>query len=247
MPTLTDRQIQLLKFIIEKYIDSAVPVGSETIEKEFPSLGVSPATIRNEMVKLTKLGYLTQSHTSAGRSPSSQGMKFYVDQLMKEKSLSTAEEVAVKGKVWEGKDRLESLLREATCDLAQRTKTVAVATTDMGDIYVSGAANILSMPEFFDIEMTRSMLLLLDEVSRIQDIFLKQVKSDDDDDIHVVFGEDVDAETLSPFGFVFAHFQTGTRHAGSLGIIGPARLNYPYVIPVIRYMGNLISEMAGQW
>ncbi len=247
MTTLTDRQIQLLKVIIEKYIDSALPVGSETIEKEFPSLGVSPATIRNEMVKLTKLGYLKQPHTSAGRIPSSAGMKFYVDQLMKEKSLSTAEEVAVKGKVWEAKDRLDRLLREATSDLAQRTKTVAVATTDMGDLYVSGAANILSMPEFYDIEMTRNMLSLLDEVSRLQDIFLRETPEDVEEDIHVIFGEDVDANTLSPFGFVCVHFQTGTKHAGSLGVIGPSRLNYPYVIPIIRYMGNLIGEMVGQW
>lgn len=247
MPTLTDRQIQLLKIIIEKYIDSALPVGSETIEKEYPSMGVSPATIRNEMVKLTKLGYLVQLHTSAGRIPSSAGLKFYVDQLMKEKSLSTAEEVAVKGRVWEAKDRLDRLLRQATCDLAQRTKTVAVATTDMGDLYVSGAANILSMPEFYDIEMTRNMLSLLDEVTRLQEIFLADVKNEDDDDIHVVFGEDLDADKLSPFGFVYARFQTGTRHAGSLGVIGPSRLNYPYVIPMIRYLGNLINEMVEQW
>ncbi|MCL5675649.1 MAG: hypothetical protein M1120_00800 [Patescibacteria group bacterium] len=246
MPTLSDRQIQLLKIIIEKYIDSALPVGSETIEKEYPSLGVSPATIRNEMVKLTKMKYLVQPHTSAGRIPTSQGMRFYVDQLMKEKSLSTAEEVAVKGKVWEAKDRLDRLLRQATCDLAQRTKTVAVATTDMGDIYVSGAANILSMPEFYDIEMTRNMLSLLDEVARLQEIFLRE-ENPEEDDIHVVFGEDLEEKNLAPFGFVFSRFQTGTRHAGSLGVIGPSRLNYPYVIPVIRYLGNLINEMAGQW
>lgn len=247
MPTLTDRQIQLLKAVIEEYIETAQEVGSETIEKKYPSLGVSPATIRNEMVKLSKLGYLIQSHTSAGRSPTSQGLKFYIDQLMKEKSLSTAEEVAVKGKVWEAKDRLDKLLKEATLDLAQRTKTVAVAATDQGDIYISGAANILSMPEFYDIEMTRSMLSLLDEVTRLQEIFLRRAAEEEEEDIHVVFGTDLDADYLSPFGFVFAHFRTGSKHAGSLGVVGPARLNYPYVIPIIRYMCSLVNEMAGQW
>ena len=92
---LTERHKNLLRVIIEKYIETAEAVGSETIEKEF-SLGVSPATIRNEMVKLTNMGYLKQLHTSAGRVPTSAGMKFYVDQLMEEKSLSLKDEVAIK-------------------------------------------------------------------------------------------------------------------------------------------------------
>ena len=65
---LTDRQKSLLRAVIEKYIETAEPVGSETVEKE-AKLGVSPATIRNEMVRLTSLGYLKQPHTSAGRIP----------------------------------------------------------------------------------------------------------------------------------------------------------------------------------
>ena len=57
MDELTDRQRKLLRSVVEKYIDTAEPVGSETIEKE-AGLGVSPATIRNDMVRLTKMGYL---------------------------------------------------------------------------------------------------------------------------------------------------------------------------------------------
>jgi len=100
---LTDRQKNLLRVVIEKYIETAEAVGSETIEKE-GGLGVSPATIRNEMVKLTSLGYLRQPHTSAGRTPTSLGMKFYVDQLMEEKSLSLKDEVAIKEELGEQKE-----------------------------------------------------------------------------------------------------------------------------------------------
>ena len=87
MENLTTRQIQILKAIIEEYIETAAPVGSEMLDKKY-NLGISPATIRNEMVRLTSLGYLKQPHTSAGRIPTSMGMKFYVDQLMEEKALS---------------------------------------------------------------------------------------------------------------------------------------------------------------
>ena len=72
---LTARQTQILKCIIDEYIETAEAVGSEALEKKY-SLGVSPATIRNEMASLTKLGFLRQLHTSAGRVPSPKAMKF---------------------------------------------------------------------------------------------------------------------------------------------------------------------------
>ena len=95
MNDLNDRQIQILKAIIEEYIETAEPVGSEKMDKKY-NLGVSPATIRNEMVKLTKMGYLKQPHTSAGRTPSPLALKYYVSSLMKPEDLSVAEEVRVK-------------------------------------------------------------------------------------------------------------------------------------------------------
>ena len=71
MEELTSRQISLLKTIIEEYMETAEPVGSQKIEKKY-GLGVSPATIRNEMAKLTESGYLRQPHASAGRIPTSE-------------------------------------------------------------------------------------------------------------------------------------------------------------------------------
>ena len=83
MSDLTDRQRQLLKAIVEAYVKAGEPVGSEYIEKTF-NLGVSPATIRHEMVHLTEMGYLKQLHTSAGRTPTSMGFRLYITELMKE-------------------------------------------------------------------------------------------------------------------------------------------------------------------
>ena len=83
---LTARQTQILKVIVDEYIATAAAVGSEALDKKY-NLGVSPATIRNEMVSLTKSGYLKQLHTSAGRVPTPVAMKFYIDQLMEEKQI----------------------------------------------------------------------------------------------------------------------------------------------------------------
>src|SRR3989344_7509510 len=122
---LTDRQKNLLRAVIEKYIETAEPIGSETIEKE-SKLGVSPATIRNEMVRLTALGYLRQPPTSAGRTPTSVGMKFYVDQLMEEKSLSLKDEVAIKQELSDSKEPFEKLLRHTAKVLADQTHSLAI-------------------------------------------------------------------------------------------------------------------------
>src|SRR5579859_5466263 len=100
MNDLTQRQVQILKSLVEEYIETAEAVGSETLEKKH-NLSASPATIRNEMVRLTEMGYLRKTHSSAGRIPTAEGMKFYVNQLMKEKEVSVAEEVAVKEKLWD--------------------------------------------------------------------------------------------------------------------------------------------------
>src|SRR3990167_2005655 len=100
MHNLTQRQIEILRNLIEEYIETALPVGSETLEKK-RNISASPATIRNEMVKLTDLGYLQKPHSSAGRVPTPEGMKFYVNQLMKEKEISVTEGVELKEKVWD--------------------------------------------------------------------------------------------------------------------------------------------------
>jgi len=244
MPDLTERQKELLKAIIEKYIETAEPVGSETIEKE-TALGVSPATIRNEMVKLTSLGYLKQPHTSAGRIPTSVAFKFYVAELMKAKELSVKDEVAIKESLWDYRYEFDKLLRQATYALANQTRSMALATTQEGDIYSSGLANILDMPEFYDIDLTKSVLLLPDRFDLIKEIFFERACGEEP--INILLGDELDYEYLSPCGFVFTRFLAGRRHQGVIGVVGPSRLNYPVVIPAVRYIGDLINEVAASW
>ena len=78
---MDERKKKILQAIVESYIATAEPVGSRTIARMY-DLGISPATIRNEMQDLELMGYLVQPHTSAGRIPSREGYRFYVDTLM---------------------------------------------------------------------------------------------------------------------------------------------------------------------
>ncbi len=239
MIDLTERKKNLLRSIIEKYIETAEPIGSETIEKE-AKLGVSPATIRNEMVKLTALGYLKQPHTSAGRIPTSMGMKFYVDQLMEEKSLSLRDEVAIKEELSDQKDEFEKLLRHATRALANQTHSLSIATDEQGDIYSAGMANILDMPEFYDIDITRAVLSMLDQFETINQI-MNFVRAEEQ--VRILFGDELDIPFLEPCGFVLTRYQM-PNHRGYLGVVGPSRLNYPTIIPTMRYFAQLLADLG---
>ena len=243
MNELTQRQIQILKSLIEEYIETAEPVGSETLEKKH-NLSASPATIRNEMVRLTDLGYLKKPHTSAGRIPTPVGMKFYVKQLMKEKELSVAEEVALKERVWDFREQEARFLKEVVRSLAEKTKSVAIATTQNGEIYAAGYANILDMPEFYDIDITKNLLAAIDEFDTLHAICANFAA---DEGVSVLVGEDLGPRLDGPYGFVFTKYHTPLNEIGEIGVLGPSRLQYTSVVPVVRYFGDLVEEIAKGW
>jgi heat-inducible transcriptional repressor len=238
MTGLTDRQKDLLKAIIELYVKDGQPVGSENVEKSY-SLGVSPATIRNEMVKLTDGGFLKQPHTSAGRIPTSMGFRVYISELMKEKDLPISAEVSIKENLWQSRYQENRLLKEAVRGLAHRCQMVSVATSSEGDIFYAGAANILDFPEFEDIDVARFVLSLFDEYPMLQGI-IRQAQGPDP--LHILFGEDLGYEYMMPTSFVFYKFVNPNGKEGMVGIIGPARMNFPVVIPYVRYTAVLIEQ-----
>jgi heat-inducible transcriptional repressor len=243
---LTQRQIEILKGLIEEYIKTAEPVGSETLEKKH-NLSASPATIRNEMVRLTEMGYLKKPHSSAGRMPTPDGMKFYVHELMKEKDLSVGEEVAMKEKVWDYREQANRFLREITRSLAERTKTLAIATTDQGELYASGYSHILDMPEFYDIDVTKNLLEMLDKYDYVQSIFGRTYAEEEAEEVHILLGEDISSVLQGPYSVVCTNYTTPMHLKGAIGVIGPVRLNYTYIVPTVRSVGNLIEEIAKGW
>ncbi len=236
---LTNRQIQILKAAIEEYIETAFPVGSETLDKKY-NLGVSPATIRNEMVRLTTQGYLQQPHTSAGRTPSPQALRYYVSHLLKQKDLSVAEEVAVKEKVWDKRHKLDQLLREATVVVAQKANSLSLITTEEGDIYYAGTGNILRFPEFYDIDLTRRLFLLLEEFEYWRKLFFTE---HGESDFKVIVGDEIGVN-FDSCGLVYIRFKIPRHGDGSISVIGSNRLDYAYVIPLLQYMKGLITEIS---
>ncbi len=238
---LTARQTLVLKTIIDEYIETAEPVGSETIDKKY-NLSVSPATIRSEMAALIKMGYLRQPHTSSGRVPSPKAMKFYVDQLMEEKQMSVAEEVKAKEEVWDVRKNLDELMEEATHALSTQTRSLAVGTiSDEDKVWHAGYANIFTNPEFADLAVCESLFSFLEEERMINDLFFK--RSSPESLIDILFGEELGWPNFAPVGIVATHFNIFGKNA-ALGVIGTTRLSFPKIIPVLKYFKSMMEEVA---
>jgi heat-inducible transcriptional repressor len=124
---LTERRGRILSLIVEDYVDSALPVGSETVVRRH-RLGVSPATIRNEMAKLEEEGYISHPHTSAGRIPTETGYRYYVESLMEEEDLPWEEKQTILHQFHQAGREWEDWLHLAVAILATSARNMAVVT-----------------------------------------------------------------------------------------------------------------------
>lgn len=130
---LNERKKKILQIIIEDYISSAEPVGSRTIARKY-DFGLSPATIRNEMSDLELLGYLEQPHTSAGRIPSAQAYRFYVDALIEPGTLTDNDMALIDGWYNERRRNIDDIFQSTAKILSRMTQNVSMVLTNQQTI-----------------------------------------------------------------------------------------------------------------
>lgn len=123
---LTERKLKILQAIIADFVRTAEPVGSRTISRNY-ELGISPATIRNEMSDLEEMGYLTHPHTSSGRVPSEKAYRLYVNEMMGKRELTEEEKSAIASKLYENVTELDNLIERAAHVLSEITSLTAFA------------------------------------------------------------------------------------------------------------------------
>ncbi len=240
---LTDRQIQILKYIIEEFIASARPVGSQILEDKY-NIGVSPATIRNEMAVLTQENFLFQPHVSAGRVPTTQAMRFYVRNLINpnEDNVTAQEEVSLKTKLYPKRHDLNMMLDEAVDLLADQLKSIVVASSDEEEMNFSGLSYLFDYPEFMEIELARQVLSLLDEEKMFWDIFHL---GKGDEPVITLIGEELGSQNLYGCGLVYTPLQI-SHHVSYVGVIGSYRMDYKQIIPRLRLLRRLILGLVQQ-
>ena len=154
------RQLMILKAIVDEYVATEEPVGSKTLATR-TGLGVSPATIRNEMAVLEDAGLITQPHTSAGRIPTNKGYRVFVDQLSEVKPLSTAERRAIENFL-DGATDLDDVISRTVKLLAQVTKQVAVVQ------YPSLIKAKVRHIELVLLSSSRLMIVLITDSGRVE-------------------------------------------------------------------------------
>ncbi|GAB3163520.1 heat-inducible transcriptional repressor HrcA [Amycolatopsis sp. NPDC004378] len=159
MANADERRFDVLRAIVADYVSNQEPVGSKAIVERH-NLGVSSATVRNDMATLEEEGYITQPHTSAGRVPTDKGYRLFVDRLSEIKPLSTAERKAITTFLDSGTD-LDDVLRRSVRLLAQLTRQVAVVQYPM---LTNAAVRHL---EVVPLTPARLMLVLITDSGRV--------------------------------------------------------------------------------
>ncbi|MBP2702692.1 heat-inducible transcriptional repressor HrcA [Microbispora sp. RL4-1S] len=157
---LDDRKLAVLRAIVEDYVSTNEPVGSKALADRH-NLGVSPATIRNDMAALEEQGYIAQPHTSAGRVPTDKGYRLFVDRLSQIKPLSSAERRAIETFLAGAVDLDEIVMRTVRL-LAQLTRQVAVVQ------YPSLTRSSVRHVEIVPLSDRRVMLVLITNTGRVE-------------------------------------------------------------------------------
>ena len=158
--SVEERKLEVLRAIIEDFISTNEPVGSKALADRH-NLGVSPATIRNDMAALEEEGLIAQPHTSAGRVPTDAGYRLFVDRLTQLKPLSAAEKRAI-GAFLDGAVDLDDVLHRAVRALAQLTRNVAVVQ------YPSLSRSKVRHVELVQLTESRLMLVLITDTGRVE-------------------------------------------------------------------------------
>ncbi len=132
MPDLTDRQETILGLIIREYIDSGTPVSSMGLLARY-NLGISSATVRNEMVALTEHGYLRQPHTSAGREPTEEGYRYFVQRILGDTELPMADQRLISHQFHQAHGEVDQWMRLAASVLAHHSHAASLVTAPQNE------------------------------------------------------------------------------------------------------------------
>ena len=338
--TMDARKFRILQAIIDDYILTAIPVGSRTISKKY-EMGLSSATIRNEMSDLEELGYLDQPHVSAGRIPSAKAYRLYVDQLLKNGSIRTGDAADVRAYFTNRAQQMEDVISRAAqalsglthytslvmspkgAELRIRTlqlvpvssqSALLVIVTDGGimrdsvirvgndmdsdalyavsrtlterlsghtlsealtliketerdmqaerqvlsgvaeflnavdseggkaKLTLGGASNILNFPEYSDVEKARCFLSVLET----KDKLLKLMENHGEMAFTVRIGPETGIPELEDCSLVTATYRLSDNTHGTIGVIGPTRMQYGRVLSVLSAMGKQLTDLLRQ-
>jgi transcriptional regulator of heat shock response len=232
------RQEEVLAIIVKTYVETAEPVGSRYVSRQ---LGLSSATIRNVMSDLEELGFITQPHTSAGRTPTDKGYRYYIDSLMKVRHINESMARSVKDEYAHAIKSLENILECTSHLISHMTNYVGVTLFPQSEkVYLDGASHIIEQPEFKDFKKLYTLLKLMEEKRQILSLLSEDLASDR---LIIHIGKENGPSYLSECSIVTRGYKVKGKASGRLGVIGPKRMVYEKVIPAVEFLADTVSDI----
>jgi transcriptional regulator of heat shock response len=255
---LDKRKEGILAIVIQSYIAKGMPIGSQTVSRNY-KLDLSPATIRNEMAGLEETGYLTQPHTSAGRIPTDKGYRYYVNYLMKIKKIAREQIDKIEKECFTEVETLkeiialEKIVARISRALSNLTNYTGIAlfpeleSNRLGyqdRLCLEGSWHILDYPEFRDFDSIKRMFEAFEKKSQILEILTEDIE---EEGVHIRIGSENRYCELQNCSLVTSRYGVKDEMVGSLGIIGPVRMDYERVVPVVSFLAETITRFLSDY
>lgn len=235
---MTERQKDILFAIIEEYAEMAAPVGSVTLAKLFD---VSSATIRAEMARLEDMGLIAQPHTSAGRIPTDNGYRLYVNSLVEEDEAREAPiepdrgAHAIEVRISSQKSQADWAIRTAVDTLVDLTGNLGIGTIG-SHLYVAGISSLFAQPEFSEAVTVRKVAKLLDNLEP----WLREAQPGDP--LNVYIGAENPIGKTSGVSLIISRFRSPYSDRSYIGVLGPTRQSYGKVMSLVRSAGIMLEK-----
>lgn len=235
---MIDRHKQLLSAIVELYTKTAVPVGSQALLEHY-DFRVSSATLRNDMAALEEAGYLYQPHVSAGRIPTDEGYRLYVEEMMGDTDLSREDQRRLQKELLMLKTKHQRLGRSTAKLLSALSGNLAVSgIVDKDEYYDFGMRELIDNPEFQELDELCQLVETLDSLDEKVDGIMLKLK---DGETRIFIGNENPIAGINNCSMIVAPYQTDEGR-GMLAIIGPKRMDYAKNKSLIEYMRKMLGS-----
>ena len=233
---MNKRQEKILSAVIEEYTEKAVPVGSKILAEKY-GLKMSPATVRNDMASLEKEGLLYQPHTSAGRVPTDEGYRYFVEKIMSDRPLSHSEQKKLQAELLKTKAQKNKLSR-VTAKLLSTLSGSLVISGGEDENYDFGISELLENPEFRQADEFCKVAELLDCIDENVEQILKKIT---DGNTKIFIGKENPIKSIPNCSMVVSPYNTKTGKKAMLAIVGPKRMNYAKNKSLLEYVKKIIG------
>lgn len=241
MQSITERQRDILMAIIREFMESADEVGSLSLLEKY-DLGVSSATIRNEMARLMELGLLEKSHISSGRFPTDQALRMYVSNLLGSSSLNPMITVEIRQGIFRDRFSKETVIDSILKIVSDETQSVAfVLINDIPRYW--GVSNLFKYEELHNWEKLQRVLNILEDSNFLRNMMRKYSGSG----VSLVIGEESGVKGLGECAMVFTQLPFWDTNNAHIGVIGSKRMDYAKSVPALREVQNAMRNAMKGW